>query len=253
MKKVTFILILVLLCGCSAKKDLAEQKKKQKNITVYLIGDSTCANKRDELRPETGWGEKIHLFFNDNVTIDNRALNGRSTKTFRSGGHWDKVMSVLKDGDWVIVQFGHNDGKKDSPTVGTTFEEYQNNLAKYIDEIRSKGAHPIIMTPVSRRSFVDGVLTYTHRDYPKYAKEIAEKKSCALIDMEKKTHDLISGMGIEESKKLYVWATVKEYPHLKKDRKDNTHFCDYGALKVAELTAEGIKELTPNALSESLK
>ncbi len=252
MKRTVLMLAFMVFFCCKADQPVATSKEEPK-FKVFLVGASTCANKKEEARPETGWGEKFQAFFKDNVTIDNRALNGRSTKSFRNEGHWDKMMQDLKAGDWVFIQFGHNDQKIDRPAVGTTIAEYKENLSRYIDEVRSKGAHPIIMTSIVRRAFKNGELTDTHGDYPKAVIEVANAKKCEYIDMQKKSHELVASYGVEKSKQLYFWAKKQEFPHLANDKKDNTHFSGYGAQKMAELVVEGIGELKNKILAANLK
>ncbi len=252
MKKTALTLILIVLLGCSTSEQLAKNKKKEV-FTVFLIGDSTCAKKSDIVRPETGWGEKLPLFFENGITIDNRAQNGRSSKSFFNEGHWGKIMEVIKEGDWVLIQFGHNDGKKDDPLRGTTMEEYKNYLSKYIDETRGKGATPVILTSIVRRAFKTGVLENTLGEYPKWAIEVAKSKNCEYIDTEKITRNLIAGLGEDQSKLLYFWATKQEFPHLAADKKDNTHLNPEGAQKVAGLIVEEIKKLKNETLAKALK
>lgn len=150
-------------------------------ITVYIAGDSTAANKAEDRRPETGWGEMLQQHFDRaKVKIDNRALNGRSTKSFVDEGHWKKILDALKKGDFVFVEFGHNDEKKDKPAVYASPDDYKANLVKFINETRAKGATPIIITPVSRRKFENETLVKTHGDYPDAAKAVAREQKVAL-------------------------------------------------------------------------
>lgn len=252
MKRTVLMLAIVAFFCCKADKPLTKNKEEPK-FKIFLVGASTCANKKEEARPETGWGEKFQAFFKDNVTIDNRALNGRSTKSFRNEGHWDKMIMDLKAGDWVFIQFGHNDQKVDRPAVGTTIPEYKENLSRYIDEVRSKGAHPVLLTSIVRRAFKNGELTDTHGAYPEAVIDVANAKKCEYIDMKKKSHALVVSYGVEKSKQLYFWAIKQEFPHLANDKKDNTHFSDHGAQKMAELVVEGIKELKDETLSKNLR
>src|SRR5678815_2112303 len=108
-------------------------------ITVYLAGDSTCANKTSDKRPETGWGEMLQQYFDPaKVKVDNRALNGRSTKSFVDEGHWQKIMNAVKKGDFVFIEFGHNDEKKDKPAIYASPDDYKANLTRFIKDVRSK-------------------------------------------------------------------------------------------------------------------
>lgn len=223
-------------------------------VTVFLIGDSTCANKTAEARPETGWGEKLGDFFTDKVRIANHAVNGRSTKSFRSEGRWDKVLSQVHKGDFIFIQFGHNDEKLEDPKRGTTPDEYADNLRRYVKEAQELGAHPVILTPVVRRRFgSDGKLTPSHGEYPASARRVAEELNVPMIDMEQKTAKLVQEYGEEGSKKLYMYVSREDYPNLKTDKKDGTHTCELGAVKFAGLVAEGIRELELRPLILYLK
>ena len=149
MKFVTLFLMLTSL-NCLAQKP-----------TIYGIGDSTMANKvKPEENPERGWGQMLPLFFNDNITIDNRAVNGRSTRSFIAEKRWDDILKTLKKGDYVFIQFGHNDQKeKDSTRYTNPHTAYRHNLIRFVTETRAKGATPIIFSSIVRRNFNEkGVL-----------------------------------------------------------------------------------------------
>jgi lysophospholipase L1-like esterase len=216
---------------------------RQAPVKVYMIGDSTMANKKPEVFPETGWGQVFNEYFTKDVVIDNRAQNGRSTKSFINEKRWDDVMSTLKTGDYVIIEFGHNDEKVEKPTVGTTIDEFKTNLLKFINDARSKGATPILMTPVTRRSFKNGVLTNSHGLYPDAVRDVAAKNNVSFVDMLAKSEKVVSKMGEAPSQTLWNWADSGAYKGFPKGVKDNTHFNPTGAHKMAELAVEGIKEL----------
>ena len=128
-------------------------------ITIFLAGDSTCANKTADKRPETGWGEMLQQYFDPaKVRVDNRAQNGRSTKSFVDEGRWQAIVMSLQKGDYVFIEFGHNDEKKDKPAVYASPEDYKANLIRFITQTRLKGATPVLMTPVSRRKFENDIL-----------------------------------------------------------------------------------------------
>ncbi|WP_443937494.1 rhamnogalacturonan acetylesterase [Pedobacter sp. MW01-1-1] len=213
----------------------------QKQTTVYIIGDSTAANKSSKAYPETGWGMKLQSFFKDEVKVDNRALNGRSTKSFRNEKQWDPIMEKLNPGDYVFIEFGHNDEKVDKPTVGTSLSEFKTNLVNYVNEARSKKAIPVLLTPIARRNFKNGVLTDTHGDYPAVTRKVADSLKVPLIDMLVKTEALLRSLGDVPSIKLfnYVDSGNVNYP---KGKKDDTHLSPEGAKQLAGLVVMGIKE-----------
>jgi len=212
-------------------------------ITVYLAGDSTCANKMADKRPETGWGEMLQQFFDPaRVRIDNRALNGRSTKSFVDEGHWQMIVSALQKGDYVFIEFGHNDEKKDKPAVYASPDDYATYLTRFITETRSKGAIPVLLTPVSRRRFENDVLVKTHGVYPDAVKWVARKESVALIDMETKSGTLLTRYGKDGSSKLFLQLKPGEDPNYPNGVEDNTHFRPAGAEEMARLVVQGIRE-----------
>lgn len=230
MKKVIiFMFIALSLLAC---------KKKEKSIKIFMIGDSTMAIKKPEVFPETGWGQVLPQYFDENVIIDNQAINGRSSKSFLDEGRWQNVLDSLKEGNYVFIQFGHNDQKIESPERFTEpYGEYTKNLLKYVRETRAKGAKPILFTSIVRRSFDEnGKLIDTHGDYPKAMKKMAKKTNVPLIDMQKLTAKLVQSLGTEKSKELYLWTEPnKRFPE---GRKDDTHLCKEGAMQVAKLAVD---------------
>lgn len=214
----------------------------QKKTTLYIIGDSTAANKDAKAYPETGWGMALQSFFKADITVDNRALNGRSTKSFRTEKRWDPILAQLNPGDYVFIEFGHNDEKVDKPTVGVSLADFKTNLINYVKETRSKKALPVLLTPISRRSFKNGVLIDSHGDYPRITRQVADSLQVPLIDMLAKTESLLNRLGEEPSIKLFnhVDSGNVNYPN---GKKDNTHLSPEGAKQVAGLVIKGIKEL----------
>lgn len=223
----------------------------QKKTKLYIIGDSTAANKEEKVYPETGWGMALQSYFKNDVTVDNRALNGRSTKSFRAEKHWDPVLAQLNPGDYVFIEFGHNDEKVDKPAVGVSLADFKTNLINYIKETRNKNAFPVLLTPISRRSFKKGVLVDSHGDYPRITRQVADSLQVPLIDMLAKTESLLIRLGDKPSIKLfnYVDSGNVNYP---KGKKDDTHLSPEGAKQVAGLVVKGIKELKLS-LAKSLK
>ena len=214
-----------------------------KKPTIFLIGDSTCANKPLENNPERGWGQLFPSFFTNEVEIQNHAVNGRSTKSFINEHRWDTVMSRLKSGDFVMIQFGHNDEKIDKPEVGAPAHTvYKENLIRFINDVRSKGATPVLITPVMRRSFDStGKFVDSHGDYPAVVKEVGTQMNVAVIDLHQSSEALILKEGFENSKRFFLH--IPPY-HFKDDKAkvDNTHFSEYGAASMASLVCQAIKD-----------
>lgn len=212
-------------------------------VTIYLAGDSTCAAKLPEKRPETGWGEMLGKFFQDGkVKIENHAMNGRSTKSFISEGRWQAIVDALKEGDYVFIQFGHNDESKDKGERYTPPEDFKKNLSRMVTDVREKKAVAVLLTPVMRRRFdKDGKFYDTHGEYPDIARSVAKDLNVPLLDLHKKTEALLVQYGVEESKKLFLHLKEGENSNYQKGIEDNTHFNQRGAEEVAKLVAEEIQ------------
>jgi lysophospholipase L1-like esterase len=230
------LLSLIPMVGFSVKK----------KITVYTIGDSTMADKDTTGNPECGWAMALPLFFDSaEVKIENHAMNGRSTKSFIDEGRWDAILKTLKKGDYVFIQFGHNDEKQEQPSLyAAPYGAYTGNLTRFVKETRAKGAFPVLMTSIVRRHF-DGssVLKNSHGDYPDAVRKLAEKLKVPLIDMEAKSRKLIQDLGNDASQKLFMHLDAGVYPKFPNGKKDDTHLVWDGAKAIASLAVEGIKEL----------
>jgi lysophospholipase L1-like esterase len=217
------------------------QKKK---IKIFIAGDSTAANKEVKAYPETGWGMPFAYFFDSSVTVDNRAKNGRSTRTFISEGLWKKLIDDVQPGDYVFIQFGHNDEVPSKIGSYTPPDAYKTNLARFIAETRNKKARPVLLTPVSRRQFdSSGQVRETHLQYSALVREVAKQYDVPLIDMDEKSKVLLQKFGPENSKLLFLQLEPGEHPNYPEGRNDNTHFNELGARKMAQLVLSGIKEL----------
>lgn len=211
---------------------------------VYMAGDSTMANKPLDL-PERGWGMVLPEYFKDPAMIHNHAVNGRSTKSFIDEGRWAKIMDELKAGDYVIIQFGHNDEKKDRPELYTDpATSFRDNLRRFVREVRAKGAHPILATPVCRRKFdAKGKLIDTHDGYPDATRAVAAKEKVPLLDLQRATAEWLQTTGDEPSKQFFMWIAPGKYPKLPKGKEDDTHFVEAGAKHVAELAIAEMRRL----------
>ena len=234
--KSTFTLLLFLLLGASAFG--------KEPITVYLAGDSTMAEKLPEKRPETGWGEMLQKFFDEKkVRIENHAQNGRSTKSFIAENRWQAIVDKLKPGDYVFIQFGHNDESKDKGERYTPPDEFRKNLMRFVADVRAKKAVPVLLTPVMRRRFdKQGNFQDTHGEYPDIVRSVASEQKVALIDMHRKSEKVIKQYGPEESRKLFLQLKAGENPNYPQGVEDNTHFSPLGAEIMASLAVEGIRE-----------
>jgi DNA sulfur modification protein DndE len=214
---------------------------------LYLAGDSTMADKPPESEPEKGWGQMLPGFFGESIRIENHARNGRSTRSFIYEGRWDSIVNTLEKGDYVIIQFGHNDQGISKTGRYATPEEYAYNLTKFVRDVRSRKATPILCTPVMRRRFDENGRFYdVHGEYPGIVRKLAEAYDVPLIDMHRSSEALIVELGPEGSKELFLHVPPGIYPKFPDGVTDNTHFNEYGATRMAELAVEGIKDLDIN-------
>ncbi|MTH16016.1 rhamnogalacturonan acetylesterase [Flavobacterium sp. LC2016-01] len=220
--------------------------------TLYCIGDSTMANKKDPDRnPEHGWAQVLQSFFKDDIAVVNKAVNGRSTKSFINEKRWDSIYKKLKKGDYVFIEFGHNDEKiEDSTRYTNPHTAYRYNLIKFVNESREKGAIPILLTSIARRNFNEkGVLVPTHGDYPLETRLVAKDYNVPFIDLEYYTELLEQSYGPEKSKLLHLHFNAGEVPYYKEDKKDDTHLSLLGATKIATIVITQIKILKDSSLA----
>lgn len=263
MKKILMAAVALLVLTAATQ---------QKVTTIFVIGDSTAAKKDlSKGSPERGWGMALQCYFDEAfIKVDNHAVNGRSSKSFIDEGRWQKVLDKIKPGDYVIIQFGHNDEKPQAnrhTEPGSTFDA---NLSKFVNETRAKGGIPILMNPVVRRNFAkkevkndddealrnttfkDGaniqegdVLKDTHGLYAVAPKNVADSLHVLFVDATKITHDLEQSLGVEGSKKLHMWYKPGEHPAIPDGKQDNTHYNIYGAHHVAKLLADALCQEIP--------
>lgn len=207
--------------------------------TIYLCGNSTVVDQNYE--PWASWGQMITRWFGPEVAISNHAESGLTARTFIGSFRLDKILTTLKKGDYVFVEFGHNDEKEKRPGDGAWYH-YQYQLKIFIDQVRAKGAEIVFCTPTQRRQFnEDGKsIRNTHGDFPAAMKMVAEKENVLLIDLNKMTTDLYLAVGPEESKHMLVHYPAEMYG---RKLEDNTHFNPFGAYEVAKCVVMGMKQL----------
>ncbi|MEP6803660.1 MAG: rhamnogalacturonan acetylesterase [Flavobacterium sp.] len=242
------VIIFLITATCFAQK-----------TTIYTIGDSTMANKKDpDKNPEHGWAQVLQPFFKDNFVVENKAVNGRSTKSFINEKRWDSIYKKLKKGDYVLIEFGHNDEKiEDSTRYTNPHTSYRHNLIKFISESREKGATPILLTSIARRNFNEkGVLVPTHGDYPLETRLTAQEYKVPFIDLEYYTEQLEQSYGPEKSKQLHLHFKAGENTYYDKDKADDTHLSLRGASAIAQIVVNQIKLLndpTVEKLKKAIK
>lgn len=228
------LVCLVLLLWPSEKKP----------VRIFMAGDSTMSIKEKKAWPETGWGMPFAAFWDSTVTVVNRAKNGRSTKTFISEGLWLSILNDLREGDYVIIQFGHNDESVEKKERYATPDTFKMNLTRFIKETRAKKAWPILLTPVSRRKFdTEGNAVETHRAYSALVREVAKETGVTFIDLDEKSRALYQQFGPENSKWLFLQLQPGEHPNYPDGKNDNTHFSELGARLVAQLVLQELRAL----------
>jgi pectinesterase len=212
---------------------------------LHLVGDSTMADKANLDYPERGWGQALRAWMRPPWRLINHAVNGRSTKSFRTLGDWQRTLDQVHAGDWVLIEFGHNDEKRADPArYADPATDYPENLRAFVREVRAKGAHPVLATPVVRRDWDDrGQLVNTHGAYPAAVRAVAAEDQVPLLDLEALTRELVTKLGPEKSKGLYQVFAPGEHPLLPDGKTDNTHFRPAGARDVAALAVGEIRRL----------
>ena len=241
MKKIITVCIILLLTSFTPY---------QKKIKIFLAGDSTMSIKLEKNFPETGWGMPFNHFWNEHLTVVNKAKNGRSTKTFLTEGLWKQIMDQATAGDYVFIQFGHNDEVKSKVNTYTTPEEFTNNLLRYVRESREKELIPVLLTPVARRKFdAAGKIEQTHQEYSALVRKVAEEEKVLFIDLDTPSMQLYQQFGVEQSKLLFCQLKPGEHPNYPDGKEDNTHFNELGARLIAQLVLKEIRTTIPDLRS----
>jgi len=216
-----------------------EITKVEDQITVFLAGNSTVVNQDDE--PWASWGQMITRFFKPGVAIANHAESGLTLGSFLGSRRLAKILSVMKPGDYLFIEFGHNDQKDKGPNDGA-YKSYTERLKTFVAEVKKKGGIPVIVTSTSRRSFgSDGKIVNSLGDFPEAARKVAASENVALIDLNVMTAALFDALGEENSKKAFVHYPANSYPGQDKALADNTHFNPYGAYEISKCVILGIK------------
>jgi len=215
-------------------------------IKIILIGDSTVANAPTNLYPNMGWGQVLQFYFNSaNIQVMNFAKSGTSTTTFYSG-YWPNAKKNIAAGDYVFMQFGHNDQKANLPIqYAPAYGKYQEYLTKYANEIRALGAFPVFVTSVNRNLWKNGKVDVgSLGDYPDAVRKLGVTLKVPVIDLNAKSADLYNALG-ETYLSNYVFNNYKagEYPNYPNGNTDKTHFCEMGAIEISRLVIDGVKEL----------
>lgn len=226
-----------------------------KPVIIHMVGDSTMADREDTtITPERGWGQLFPTFLSEKVIVKNYAKNGRSTRSFIAEGRWDNALANVHRGDFVLIQFGHNDTKQTDSTRYTSIEQYQANLTKMINDVKKKKATPILLTPIARRYFFKetGELVNRHGGYVNAARRVAEAEKITLIDLNTLTSQWLAQEGDSASVKYFCHIPKGVYAKYPDGKIDNTHLSLQGALQVAELAAQDIQRQKIKKLSDNI-
>lgn len=210
---------------------------------IWWIGDSTVQHNRIDTWPQCGMGQVLELYLRPGTPVHNHARNGRSTKSFRKEGLFAPVEAGLRPGDLLLIQFGHNDEKKEDPSRFTSPEAYAANLLAYARTALDLGALPVLITPLVRRRFQDSRLLPTHGPWPDAARRLAEREHLPLIDLTRESAALVRAMGPENSLSLYMHLAPGLYSTYPDGLADDTHLRYEGAVRFAGLVARGLMEL----------
>lgn len=212
-------------------------------MKIYIAGDSTAATKEKNKRPEAGWGEYIDEYFDNRVTIINCAKNGRSTKSFLQEGLMQAILEKIQPGDYLFIQFGHNDQKLEDPQRGThPWSDYQENLTTFIQLAKNQGAFPILLTSVTRRQYLtNGEFNKeTLGDYPDAMKAVGKKLQIPILDIYDRTKKLYAQSSPEETATWHLHLSPHESENYPEGIEDNTHYNTKGAALIAKLIVEAI-------------
>lgn len=207
--------------------------------TIYIVGDSTVVDQNKA--PWAAWGQMLPAFFNDKVSVANEAESGETIRSFVGERRFDKVFSTIQAGDYLMMQFAHNDQKPGRGFV--PIPEYKALLERYIGLARAKGAHPVLVTSMERRDFdKNGKIVNTLAGYPVAMREVAREEHVALIDLNAMSFELFDAMGPKGTLKAFVHYPANTFPDQPKALADNTHFTSYGAFELAKCIVRGIRE-----------
>ena len=230
-----------------------EATKTAATFILFLAGDSTMATQPVvPATPGRGWGQMLQPYFQEQVKVENHASSGQSSKSFR--GRWEKLIAAVKPGDSVLIQFGHNDSKPDEPRRTEPFGTYTENLTRFVQEVRDRKATPILATSIVRNVWeADGkTLRDTHGDYVVAARKVAEELKVPLLDLNKRTAELVEQLGPERSKTLFNNVDPGLFPQYPDGFKDGTHLNALGGSRVCDLAIEEILVKVPE-LAKSVK
>lgn len=209
-------------------------------LTVFLCGNSTVVDQNME--PWASWGQMIPRWFGPGVAVSNHAESGLTAGTFLAANRLDKVLDMMRPGDYVCCEFGHNDQKERAAGSGAWYN-FSYNLKRFVDQVRGRGGHLVFLTPTQRRRFEGSRIVETHGDYPDAMRAVARREGVPLIELHDMTRTFFETLGEEDSKRALVHYPPHTFPGQEKALADNTHFNPYGAYEIAKMVVMGMKQL----------
>ncbi len=211
---------------------------------IVWVGDSTVAFNMAGTYPQTGIGQEFDRYIKREYVVLDFAKNGASSKSFYDAGRFEPAKAVLEEGDFLFIQFGHNDEKPKADRHTDPYTTYQEYLMRYVNAAREAGAIPVLITPLSRRLFKeDGTIENSHGEYPAAVKQLAAREQIAVVDLTESSRILYESVGDMDSRKWFMYFPAGTYENYSKDMTDNTHLHYEGAIKMAGLVADGLREI----------
>lgn len=233
---------LLLALGAGSVIEQVEIRRNAEIPTLFLAGDSTVTDQASSQYPYSGWGQMLGLFLREDLAVANHACSGRSAKSFIKEGRLTRIAKKLRKGDFLLIQFAHNDEKETEDGAGP-FTTYPYYLKQYIELAREKQAYPVLVSPMHWRFFEpDGTIRNTHGDYIEAMRQLALREEVPFVDLAGLSQAYFEELGEERTKRVFLWAEPGEYPNLPEGAEDNTHFTEAGAVEIARLVIRGIRE-----------
>ncbi|MEW4368277.1 rhamnogalacturonan acetylesterase [Paenibacillus kandeliae] len=245
-RSMLLLVVLVLAAGLwIAVEASADKRTLHAQPVVYIAGDSTVQTYTSDQQPQAGWGQMIGHYFDDGVVFNNHAISGRSTRTFIEQGRLDEIMNEIRPGDYLLIQFGHNDANTAKPDRYTPVDEYGRLLHVYVEQALQHGATPILITPMGTRDYDTqaGGFTISFPQYVEKMKQVAADTGTPLVDLSTSSVAYYNKIGEAGTKKLFLYAEPRQYPAFPNGAQDNIHFQQEGAEQMARLVSEGIQQL----------
>ncbi|MDF9841668.1 MULTISPECIES: rhamnogalacturonan acetylesterase [unclassified Paenibacillus] len=243
---------LMLASGAGSVMEQVEIRRDTDISTLFLAGDSTVTDQASSKYPYSGWGQMLGLFLKDGLAIANHACSGRSARSFIQEDRLTRIAKKLRKGDFLLIQFAHNDEKETEDGAGP-FTTYPDYLQQYIHLAREKEAYPVLVSPMHRRFFeADGSIRNTHGDYIEAMRQLALQEEVPFVDLAGLSKAYFEALGDERTKQVFLWAVPGQYANLPEGAEDNTHFTEAGAVEIARLVARGIREAGFEPLSRHL-